>query len=354
MRAVFLYTELADYTMACFRKHLQLHPEDEIHVIHYPVNSEAPFQFETTENLFLYTREGMEIEDLWDIYSNTSPEVIFCSGWNDAFYNKFVKAVCKTVPVYLCFDNIFRYTPKQIGGLLIARWMFRGVYAGVWVPGSRQREFAKLLGFKESRIFTGFYSTDTGKFGEMYQHAKAAKLEQFPKRFLCVARYVPQKGLEYLWEAFAELCAEQNTEWELWCAGTGENFEHRLIHNKIIHLGFVQPKDFDKLINQTGVFVLPSMFEPWGVVVNEFAAAGFPLVLSRKVGSSAEFLVEGENGYLFSPGNKKQIKSGLRKMMNASKEECLAMGEASRKIADKYNAVSWSATLTKLGALHKL
>jgi glycosyltransferase involved in cell wall biosynthesis len=231
--------------------------------------------------------------------------------------------------------------------------MFKGVYAGVWVPGIRQREFARLIGFKADQIFTGFYSTDTQKFGEMYAKFREAKRVKFPKRFLCVARYIPQKGLEDLWHAFAELCDEGQHGWELWCAGTGENFSDRMLHPQIKHLGFVQPKDFHQLVEQCGVFVLPSMFEPWGVVVNEFAAAGLPMVLSKKVGSAGEFLEEGVNGFGFQPGNKKQIREVLCRVMDLESEQLVKMGAESHRIANKYNAESWSETLCVLAGVQR-
>lgn len=43
------------------------------------------------------------------------------------------------------------------------------------------------------------------------------------------------------------------------------------------------------LMKQCGVFILPSRIEPWGVVVHEFSAAGFPLLLSDQVGSAESF-----------------------------------------------------------------
>jgi glycosyltransferase involved in cell wall biosynthesis len=48
------------------------------------------------------------------------------------------------------------------------------------------------------------------------------------------------------------------------------------------------------------VFSLLSFHEPWGVVVNEAAAAGLPLVLSDRVGAAHDLLADGENGFLVS------------------------------------------------------
>lgn len=351
MKAIFLYTELADYTMMCFKTHLEKHPQDEIHVVHYPVNPEAPFKLMSMSGLNLYNKENVDTMFLWEMFLKIKPDVVLCSGWNDSFYNKFVKNVKDQVPVILCFDNIFRYTIKQIAGLPLARMMFRRAFAGVWVPGEKQTPFARLIGFKNDRIFRGFYSTDNKTFDLWYKTALDQKKKHFPKRFLCVARYIPQKGLNLLWAAFAELCAEMDHDWELWCAGSGEQFENRHIHPRIKHLGFVQPAEFNYLVEECGVFVLPSLFEPWGVVVNEFAAAGFPLLLSNKVGSKDTYLSENENGWSFESGSKKDLKEKLKQIILTTPEDLLTMGDLSNKMGKENSAEMWSATLTKLSNL---
>ncbi|MFN5250501.1 MAG: glycosyltransferase family 4 protein [Bacteroidota bacterium] len=351
MKAIFLYTELADYTYQCFRRHLELHPDDEIHVIHYPINAEAPFTFEPAPNLHLYLKNSFETADIWELFKSVNPDVVLCSGWNDGFYNKFVKNASKSVPVFLCFDNVFRYTLKQIVSLPMARVMFKGVYSGVWVPGSKQADFARLMGFKRNQIFTGFYSTDNHYFSKLYNENVIAKSKSFPKRFLCVARYIPQKGLPLLWKAFSELKKETGTEWELWCAGTGEGFEERIEHEGIRHLGFVQPKDFSSVVSQCGVFVLPSLFEPWGVVVNEFAAAGFPLLLSDKVGSGSLYLKTGENGWLFQSGNVKELKQKMQEIIETAEQKLIEMGNESSKMGAVNSADNWSATLVTLSQI---
>jgi glycosyltransferase involved in cell wall biosynthesis len=46
------------------------------------------------------------------------------------------------------------------------------------------------------------------------------------------------------------------------------------------------------------VFVIPSTFEPWGLVVNEVMNAGKPILASDQVGSAAD-LVSEDNGGIF-------------------------------------------------------
>ena len=51
------------------------------------------------------------------------------------------------------------------------------------------------------------------------------------------------------------------------------------------------------------VFALLSLHEPWGVVVNEAAASGLPLILSDRVGAARDLLRDGENGFLVPSGD---------------------------------------------------
>jgi glycosyltransferase involved in cell wall biosynthesis len=62
------------------------------------------------------------------------------------------------------------------------------------------------------------------------------------------------------------------------------------------------------------VFALLSEREPWGVVVNEAAACGLPLVLSDRVGAAYDLLQEGENGALVPAGDVAAAANALRRL----------------------------------------
>ena len=59
------------------------------------------------------------------------------------------------------------------------------------------------------------------------------------------------------------------------------------------------------------VFALLSSRETWGVVVNEAAASGLPLILSDHVGAAPDLLRDGENGYLVAAGDSDAAASAL-------------------------------------------
>jgi glycosyltransferase involved in cell wall biosynthesis len=116
----------------------------------------------------------------------------------------------------------------------------------------------------------------------------------------------------------------------------------------IKHFGFVQPEQMKKFISETGVFILPSSFEPWGVAVHEFACAGFPLILSDKVGAGEVFMVENENGFSFDCKNGNELAEAMKGMMRMSDEQLNVMSEKSARLGMKINLDTWADTVYEL------
>ena len=79
------------------------------------------------------------------------------------------------------------------------------------------------------------------------------------------------------------------------------------------------------------VFALLSTHEPWGVVVNEAAASGLPLVLSDRVGAAHDLLEDGRNGVLVPAGDAAAAGDALRALA-ADPDRRRAMGAASRQL----------------------
>jgi glycosyltransferase involved in cell wall biosynthesis len=173
------------------------------------------------------------------------------------------------------------------------------------------------------------------------------KQVSYPRRLLYVGRYLDFKGTGDLWDAFIRLSAEF-PDWELVCAGTGEQWDTRRIHEKIIHKGFVQPDRMCELISSASWFILPSHREPWGVVVQEMATAGMPMILSDKVEAGKVFLANGENGYAFRAGDVDDLEVQLRRAMSATQEQFVHMQDASRRLSGWVTTEKWVQTLLSL------
>ncbi len=344
-KIVFLYSELATYFLACI-KQLLLHPEVEVHIVRWEVNKEAPFQFSFSENLKTYERKDYSSSQLLGLVGIIDPDIIYSSGWMDKDYLKICKKYKNKIPVIVGFDNQWKGSLKQKIATIVSPFKILNHFSYCWVPGELQYKYALKLGFKTSKILTGFYCCDFDFFYNQYLANKDLKQKQFPHRFIYVGRYVEHKGIMDLWTAFIELQKENPNDWELWCIGTGD--VQPVIHDKIKHFGFVQPNDLHLYIEKTGVFVLPSHFEPWGVVVHEFTSAGFPIICSDEVGARTTFVENDLNGYVYESGDIKLLKDAMIKTMSHSDSELILMSEKSIEKARQLTPEKWAATLLKV------
>jgi glycosyltransferase involved in cell wall biosynthesis len=343
MKILILYTELAGYTIACIEA-LVADRKADVLLVRYPVNAEAPFRFSFPDTLKIFNRKDFSENELETQVKEFKPEIILCSGWNDKAYT----AICrkwkaKGIPVVLAMDNKWQGTVKQYAARVLAPFTLRKTFSHCWVPGESQKIYAGKLGFSSDKIATGFYACDYKHFSEVYLNSVFKSKERFPQRFVYAGRYYDFKGIEDLWKAFIAFKNETNSDWKLICLGTGDITP--VVHPDIEHKGFLQPDEMAEFMKGGGVFVMPSRIEPWGVVVQEYAAAGFPLLLSDCVGAASSFLHESKNGYLFKAGDVKSIADTLEKVSRLSDENLFRMSASSHLMASVFTPEIWADTL---------
>ena len=112
-------------------------------------------------------------------------------------------------------------------------------------------------------------------------------------------------------EAYRRYRARRRDPWPLVVCGTGPLAASLAGVEGIEARGFVQPGDLPAVFADATCLVLPSTFEPWGIVVHEAAAAGLAIICSTAVGASSRFLVDGYNGVLVPPGDAKALAAAL-------------------------------------------
>ena len=126
----------------------------------------------------------------------------------------------------------------------------------------------------------------------------------------CIARLVPQKDLPTLVRAIHEL-KTRGIEAHAKIAGSGPDLAslRKLcaqleVDHQIEFVGRIdQPEEF---IAQSDIFVLPSLFEGFGLVLLEAAAAGIPAIAANNT-AMAEVVVDGESGLLFATGDSRDL-----------------------------------------------
>ncbi len=340
-----LYEELAGYTLACL-KHMALIKKAEVHVFRKQINKDAPFQFSTDFNAHFYQREDYTEAELIALAKKINPDIIHCGGWIFPPYLKICKYFKGKIPTLGGFDNWWSGSAKQQVARLISPFYFKRMFSHCFVPGIQQKEYAKKLGYNDAHIKLGAYCCDYDFFEAEGEKYRASKEENFPKRFLFIGRYVQEKGIELLWEAFLAAKKNTNSNWELWCLGVGSI--PPIVAEGIQHFGFVQPNNMGKFMKECGVFVLPSVFEPWGVVIHEMACAGFPLVTTNAVGAAGTFVEDGANGFVLNANDGNALQNALEKIMRSNDEQLIEMGSKSKTLSSRITPEKWCNTFFEI------
>jgi glycosyltransferase involved in cell wall biosynthesis len=157
---------------------------------------------------------------------------------------------------------------------------------------------------------------------------------------LFVGRLVPQKGVDVLLRAFA-VVLRKCPGLRLVIAGDGD---HRLYLERLSrHLGLPPHVEFPgwqtgpalvHLYQTAEMVVVPSLYEPFGLVALEAMACGRPTVASR-TGGLAEVIAHGRTGYLVPPGDYLSLAQRMVQLL-LEPAQAVAIGQAAHQEAMRY------------------
>lgn len=279
-------------------------------------------------------------------------DLFFCGGWSDKEAVRLAKELhrrgTKTV---LLIDTPWQGKLKQYANCVLNRFKLTRIFDYGWGAGEPQAKYLRYLGFPKSCVRTGVYCADTKKFAPL--GANKVKVtgegEQriWPHVFLYIGRYVEAKNMRRMERAFIKAVekgerGERVRPWMLRCIGGGELWDERTIHPSIEHLGYKSPEEIQNYVKGAGCFVLPSVYEPWGVVVHEAALMGLPMLCSNRVQAATAYLKEGENGFTFDPSDEEAMTAAFLKIMRTSDAELVKFGRESARLGLGYTTEDWA------------
>jgi glycosyltransferase involved in cell wall biosynthesis len=161
---------------------------------------------------------------------------------------------------------------------------------------------------------------------------------------LFLGRLMAFKAPDLLIEAVAQL---RDLDPFLLMAGSGPLFPHLRVRAtrfglRSFHMTGEEVRtkpEKDLLYGLASIFALPSrrarIAEPWGLVVNEAASAGLPIVVSDHVGAVGDLIRDGETGRVAPEGDACALARGLRACLE-NPADAGVMGERARKAASAF------------------
>ena len=276
------------------------------------------------------------------------PDVVVVSGWS-TFSSQAAITWCrlKSVPYVLVVeshDEGPRSGWRRVVKGVVVPPVVRGA-AGALVTGTLARQSLVARGAALDRIHVFANTVDVDEFGRSADHLAPHRrrlreeLGAAPEDIvvLSVGRLAPEKGMDDLVEAVA---AASDSRLLLVVAGEGPERERleRLARDRGARLVLTGDRPWERiteLYTAADVFALLSSREPWGVVVNEAAACGLPLVLSDRVGAAHDLLRDGENGFLVQAHDVPAAVEAFRRLAADSALRA-GFGARSREIAREW------------------
>lgn len=152
-------------------------------------------------------------------------------------------------------------------------------------------------------------------------------------RVLFVGRLTTEKGIDVLLRAFARLDPALKTTLDIVGGGdqrkTLEQLAEQLgVADHVTFHGHASEEDLRHLYTRASVFAIASIAELQSIATMEAMASGLPVVAANAV-ALPHLVHDGENGYLFEPGNDEEMAARLTDVLTASPEERLRMQQAS-------------------------
>lgn len=289
---------------------------------------------------------GLLNPGLWKLVRKGKFDAILVSGY---FYASAWLAILAAkrygVPILFTTDghNLRTWATQSRWKQRFKKFLVRRIYAlgAVVLAGSSGTvEYLKSLGLRKERIILVRNVVDnawwTRRAVEVDRDAVRAswQISASATVMLFCAKLQPWKGPEDALEAFARANVQNSY---LVFAGDGPlrtSIEQRAcelgVSERVRILGFVNQSQLPSVYCAADLLVLPSLYEPFGFVVNEAMLCGCPVAVSDRVGAKYDLVRQGETGCIFPAGDVDALAAVLRDVFS-NPEKRIRMGAAARK-----------------------
>jgi glycosyltransferase involved in cell wall biosynthesis len=209
----------------------------------------------------------------------------------------------------------------------------------VLTPSTHGMRYLSAVGVRRARIFMTPFVVDNAFFGEGAKDTDRAAVRKDwdvpPDAFVALfsGKLAPWKRPADLLEA-AVLASNIVVVY----AGDGvmrteleRRAQVRGLEDRVRFLGFVNQTELPSLYASADVLVLPSEYEPFGVVVNEAFACGTPAIVTMECGAAGDLVRDMETGFTYPWGDVAALADRLNDLCaDPSLRERLASGAQSR------------------------
>lgn len=300
----------------------------------------------------------------WALHFNTgisrairshAPNVVVISGWdNPSYWMALGSAKVLGIPVVL-WSGSHRLSGRSQRGPI--RWLkerFVRAADAYLSYGSMAADYLVELGAPRDRIVVGSNAVESAIFASCSVQSGARERQGSHDKLIVLfsGQLIARKGLDILIRALSRASSSAH----LWVIGNGperancEKLAGELLPGRAQFLGERQYAELPAIYAAADLFVMPSLVEVWGLVLNEAMASGLPVISSRQAGATADLVVGKETGLTFDATSIDDLAAQLT-MMLGNPDLRARFGANGRELVRRLDTRRYAADFVKAAEL---
>ncbi|NBV83840.1 glycosyltransferase family 1 protein [bacterium] len=322
-KVVLLHAVISPYKVTLFNQLTTWFPN--LHVIYYSVTEKMRSwkvdRDELRHNYTLLNEGNLESHSwlkisiqVWRELNRIQPDLIIISEYiYPPYWSGLIWAIVHQKKRLFFSESTEADRPRLWWKEWIKRWFVRRCHFGI-AQGSQSKAYMHRLGMPNDQIVVK--DADGANVARKIRSELVLKWKASSLNILFVGRFAPEKNLITLLDAYEQV-VKQHADVGLILVGDGplqseiQQLISRRQLTRAVIIPFLQKPDLPAIYGISDIFVLPSISEPWGLVVNEAMACGLPIVVSSKAGSAHDLAVHGKNGFIVNPTDVNEIADAI-------------------------------------------
>jgi len=301
------------------------------------------------------------------ILNERQPDVVISSGYAEAHLLRIMLGYRNLNPTSLLilWSESTAMDRSRVWLKEAIKSLFVSAFDGAIVAGRPHASYLERLGMPADKIQIAGNCVDNEFFSvrtdALRQNGNTVLGSGLPRAFfLFVGRMISEKNVSGLIEAYRRyrrFDASSPLELVLVGAGPEETSLRRQVDEaRIPGVRFAGQRQADELPEfyaRARCLILPSVSEPWGLVVNEAMASGIPVLASNQCGCVADLLRDGVNGFVFDPEDHDHLAELLLKLSDGTASVERLGVEGRRMIAEYTPALFGQRAAAHFRLLHQ-
>lgn len=225
------------------------------------------------------------------------------------------------------------------GGLRMSlrKWVLPRVDR-VLVNGESGKRHVIACGVRPDRISLVASGTDLAAFGKTTKTSP----ENGRLRVLYVGALIERKGIV----GFARLFADEvsrvaiSVTWTLVGRGPEREKIEQIALPANLRISIIDALEYKALATEYSnhdVFVMPSLCDEWGMVVNEAMVSELPVLGCTGAQAVEEMVIPGVTGWTYAPGDEPGMRLAIRQMLSIVQKDLIVMGLAAARRAHEFS-----------------